>query len=85
MNSMKSGYGGFGSTKISRPVLNCEDPHWAIDLRQHLSGQTEVDLVNFDFATHDSVCQEMARQFSMELRLDPRPLLRIVRFRRVLN
>jgi hypothetical protein len=73
--------GGRYEGKMSRPIINGQDPNWSSLLHSYLSKQTEVDLLNFDFEQHGTLCENLARQFSMEMRLDREPTAKAVHFR----
>ena len=54
--------------RMSRPILNCDEPDWEVRLRDYLIERKEVDLINFDAQTHGCYCSNLARNFAMELR-----------------
>jgi len=40
---------------MSRAAINCVDPDWQLRLHLNLSQKKEVDLINVDFITTQSV------------------------------
>ena len=67
---------------MSRVIVNCEQPDWLAQLHSHLSNQTEVDLINFEFTTHGKQCEDLARMHAMEMTMDRDPKARALHFRK---
>jgi hypothetical protein len=52
---------------MSRHIVDCDQPGWGFLLHSLLEAQTEVDLINCDFAVHGRFCDDAARRFSMDI------------------
>ena len=67
---------------MKRTTVDCGDPHWSEKLRAQLESGSEVDLINFDYHSHGSACELLARAFHVEFSLDRDPRSSVAKLRR---
>ena len=68
---------------MSRIIIACDDPDWALRVHLHLGEHREVDLINVGFRELGRYCEGLARNFSMNMRLERDPSLGLVNCRKM--
>ena len=63
-------------------VLRCDQTGWDSQLRELLKGRAEVELFHFDYDKHGKACEDMAKEYCMEMTLDRDPSKASVHFRK---